>query len=238
MKKAVFFDLYGTLIDIRTDEYDHWVYEMLSRYLAYHSVSISAEELKRAYFEGIQWYLNHSRELYPEADVYKVFYDIMNKYGKKRYSRGIVVDIAMLFRSLTIRNFGIFNGCHDVLISLSKKYKIALISDAQWVFSEPEMSKLGLAELFKVKILSSRFGYKKPDARLFHAAMEKLGVLSGDSVYIGDNPNKDLLGAKKAGLKCILFQTECRDYNGFQPDTCFADYSELENKVHDLMYAQ
>ena len=36
MKKAVVFDLYGTLIDIRTDEDDPWVYQTLSRFLSYH----------------------------------------------------------------------------------------------------------------------------------------------------------------------------------------------------------
>ena len=82
MNKAILFDLYGTLIDIKTDEHDPWVYEMLSRYLGYHSVAIGPDELKTAYFEGIQQHLEQSKEVHPEVDVYKIYFNIMNKYGK------------------------------------------------------------------------------------------------------------------------------------------------------------
>jgi putative hydrolase of the HAD superfamily len=236
VKKAIFFDLYGTLIDIKTDEDELWVYEKLSRYLLYHSVDIAPEELKKAYFEGIRQHLSQNKEIYPDVDVYKIFSDIMHKYSKKKYSKGIVIDIAMLFRSLTIRHFGVFAGLYDVLYLLSKSYKIAIISDAQWVFAEPEIAMLGLDQFFKLRILSSRFGFKKPDTRLFHHAMEGFGVNSEESVYIGDNPFKDLSGAKKAGMEFILFRSECREYNGFQPDRCFYDYSELEDILHKMMY--
>lgn len=235
MIKALFFDLYGTLIDIRTDEDDFWVYEELSRYLSYHSVFISAEELKREYFEGVQQQLRKSKEIYPEVDVYAIFSAIIHTYGKKRCSKRVVIDIALLFRSLTIRHFELFAGLYDVLVSLGENYKIAIISDAQWVFAEPEIAMLGLTQFFKLRILSSRFGFKKPDIRLFNHAMEKLGVKPEESLYIADNPYKDLIGAKKAGMKCILFRSECRQYNGFQPDRCFYDYSELDNILREIM---
>ncbi len=238
MIRAIFFDLYGTLIDINTDEYDSRVYETLSRYLNYHSVNIAAEELKREYFDSIRQYVNQSKELHPEVDVYKIFFGIVNKYGKKRFTKGIIVDLAMLFRSLTIRRFGVFEGLYDVLISLGKKNKLAIISDAQWVFAEPEAAMLGLDQFFDLRFLSSRFGFKKPDVRLFHYAMEKLRVAPGESVYIGDNPSKDLMGAKKAGMKSILFRSQCREYNGFQPDGCFYDYAELEKTLHEIIYAK
>lgn len=233
--KAILFDLYGTLIDIRTDEGDPWVYEVLSRYLLYNAVHVSPEELKRVFFEGIQQYINQSREDYPEVDVYKIFQNIMHRYGNRRYPKGIVVDTAMLFRSLTIRHFEVFDGLYNVLGLLNERYKTAIISDAQWVFAEPEMAMLNLDRFFHLRILSSRKGFKKPDVRLFNHAMESLGVTPEESVYIGDNPQKDLVGAKKAGMKFVLFRSECKLYNGFQPDRCFQNYSELENILHDLL---
>lgn len=236
MKQAVFFDLYGTLIDIKTDEYDYWLYETLSRYLAYHSVNILPEELKKSYFEGIQQHLNQNKEKYPDVDVYKIFFGIINKYGKRKYSKSMITDVAMLFRSLSVRHFGVFNGLYDVLASFNKKYRLGIVSDAQWVFADSEIAMLGLDQFFSVRILSSRAGFKKPDVRLFHLAMEKFGVTADNSVYIGDNPAKDLIGAKKTGMKFILFRSECREYNGFQPDRCFYDYAELENILHEIMH--
>jgi len=60
MKKGIFFDLYGTLIDILTDEVDPWVYATLSRYLSYRDIKIAPKELRKTYFEDIQSQLKQS----------------------------------------------------------------------------------------------------------------------------------------------------------------------------------
>jgi len=233
-KKAVFFDLYGTLINIRTDEGDMRTYEVLSGYLCYHTVFISPEALKKTYFEKVQHYLEQSREPFPEVDVYKIFFDIMHSYGAKKYSPKTVIDIAMLFRSLTIRRFEPFEGIYDVLGEICRKYKTALISDAQWVFTEPEMAILGIDRFFKYRIFSSRYGFKKPDKRLFHIAMKKIGVRPEESVYIGDNPGRDMVGSKMAGMKFLLFRTDCKAFNGFEADGCFNNYHELKNLLGNI----
>jgi putative hydrolase of the HAD superfamily len=234
MKKGIFFDLYGTLIDILTDEVDPWVYSTLSRYLSYRDIKIAPKELKKTYFEDIQSQLKQSNETYPEVDVYKIFSNMMHRYGNKTYSKSAIVDTAVLFRSLTMRRFEVFQGVYEVLASLVEKYELALISDAQWVFTEPEMAMLGLTPFFKFRILSSRFGFKKPDTRLFDMSMKKLMIKSEESVYIGDHPQKDLVGAKKAGMKFILFRSECKPHNDFQPDRHFNDYSELLKIVEEM----
>jgi len=234
MKKGIFFDLYGTLIDILTDENDPWVYATLSRYLLYRGIKIVPKELKRTYFEDIQFQLKQSDEAYPEVDVYKIFSNMMHRYGNKTYSKSAIVDTAVLFRSLTMRRFEVFQGVYEVLASLVEKYELALISDAQWVFTEPEMAMLGLTPFFKFRFLSSRFGFKKPDVRLFDIAMKKLMIKPEESVYIGDNPPKDLMGAKKAGMKFILFRSEYKPNNDFQPDRHFNDYSELLKIIEEM----
>jgi putative hydrolase of the HAD superfamily len=234
MIKGIFFDLYGTLIDILTDENDPWVYSTLSRYLSYHDVKIPPKELKKTYFEDIQSQLKQSNETRPEVDVYKIFSNMMHRYGNKTYSKSAIVDTAVLFRSLTMRRFEVFQGVYEVLESLLEKYELSLISDAQWVFTEPEMAMLGLTPYFKFRILSSRFGFKKPDVRLFDMAMKKLMINPEESVYIGDNPQKDLVGAKKAGMTFILFRSEFKPCNDFQPDRHFNDYSELLKILEEM----
>src|SRR4030042_3219631 len=234
MKKGIFFDLYGTLIDILTDEVDPWVYSTLSRYLSYHDVKIPPKELKKTYFEDIQSQLEQSNEACPEVDVYKTFSNMMHRYGNKTYSKSAIVDTAVLFRSLTMRRFEVVQGVYDVLASLLGKYELAIISDAQWIFTEPEMVMLGLTKFFKFRILSSRFGFKKPDVRLFDMAMKKLMIKPEESVYIGDNPPKELLAAKKAGMTFILFRSEFKPCNDFQPDRHFSDYSELLKMIEEM----
>ena len=161
MKKGILFDLYGTLIDILTDEVDPWVYSTLSRYLSYRDIKIEPKELKKTYFEDIQSQLKQSNETCAEVDVYKIFSNMMHRYGNKKYSKSAIVDTAVLFRSLTMRRFEVFQGVHEVLSSLLEKYELALVSDAQWTFAEPEMAMLGLTPFFKFRILSSRFAIQE-----------------------------------------------------------------------------
>ena len=234
MKKGIFFDLYGTLIDILTDEYDLRVYSTLSQFLSYHLVKIDPEKLRATYFGETQYHLNRSKEPYPEVDLYEVFSNMMHRFGNRAYSNSMIIDTAMLFRSLTMRHFDIFAGLYEVLTSLAEKYELGVISDAQWIFAEPEMEMLNLAPFFKTRVLSSRIGFKKPDARLFNIAMERLATKPEESVYIGDNPQKDLVGAKKAGMKFILFRAENLSYGEFKPDRCFNSYSELGKIIGEI----
>jgi putative hydrolase of the HAD superfamily len=197
-------------------------------------VQVGAEELKEVYFGEIEQQFRKSREVYPEVDVYKIFSIIMNKYGNRWYPKSVIVDTAILFRSLAMRRFGLFPYLFETLSQLEKQSEIAIISDAQWVFAEPEVEILGLDRFFQHKILSSHYGYKKPDVRLFQTAMKKLRVKPEESLYIGDNLRKDLVGAKKAGMRFIYFGQEIQEYNGFKPDGFFSDYSELERVVAEI----
>lgn len=235
MKRAVFFDLYGTLIDIKTDEYDPAVYAVLSQYLSYHRVGIAPELLRRAYVGSVEQHMKASGETYPEVDVYRVFHDLMHKWGRKNYSRASVLDVVMLFRSLTRKHFTAFPSIYEALGQLSQKYRLAIISDAQWAFTEPEAAMLGLDRFFRLRVLSSRYGFKKPDTRLFEAAMKKIGVQPEDSLYIGDNPAKDLVGAKRAGMKFLFFRTACAEQDGFRPDGSFSDYQDLDGIIEAVL---
>lgn len=237
-RRAVLFDLYGTLIDIQTDEQDMGVYSALSQYLAYNLVKISPEDLKKEYFEEVRMSLVGSSEPYPDVDVYGVFREIMHRRGRVRYPKPVIAGVAMLFRALTIRRFGLFPNVIGALTSIAQRYKTALISDAQWVFTGAEMQMLGLERFFRLKVFSSRMGYKKPDTRLFHGVMKRLWVRPEDCLYIGDNPDKDLKGAKNSGMKCILFRTGVGPYDGLKADACFNNFVELEDVIEGLFKAQ
>ena len=235
MIKALCFSLYGTLIDIRTDEHDPYVYSVLSNYLAYHSVRIPPEKLQEEYFGLIEEHFEQSEEEHPEIDIQTVFHDIMHRYSNgKSYDESAVTATALLFRSLTIRHCDLFPSLTDTLSHLQKNFRMAIISDAQWVFAEPEMEMLGLTRFFEFSIFSSRFGFKKNDTRLFNSTIENLELKPEEIIYIGNIKQKDLKCAKAAGMKCILFRTECPEYGDYVADGCFFDYSVLENIINAI----
>lgn len=227
VKKAVLFDLYGTLIDIKTDERDPSVYEVLSGFLSYHGVIVTPDDLMAAFFSGVRKGLEESSEVFPEIDVVRVFEEILFRFSGRRHPHAVVVDAVMLFRSLTIRRFGAIPNIYEALSSMASRFRLAIVSDAQWAFTDPEMGRLGLHRLFPVRILSSRQGFKKPDTRLFLMALERLRVRPENAVYVGDNPLKDMPGPKRLGMKFILCRATQDRLEGFEPDASFRDYREL-----------
>lgn len=234
MIEAVLFDLYGTLINIETDESDPSLYETLSLYARYRGIAIDAPDLQREYRSRVDAALSEKKTEFPEVDVTSVFMGIAQEYGGTRCDKQTAIDLAVLFRVLSIKRFGLYDGVPKVLSSLSRTYRLAVVSDAQWVFTEREMEIANLSRFFPVTVLSSRYGRRKPDTRLFRSALEQTGAAAGHAVYIGNVATTDLLGAKRAGLKCILFRNEYRSYEGVWPDACFDNYSRLEGIIELL----
>jgi putative hydrolase of the HAD superfamily len=62
---------------------------------------------------------------------------------------------------------------------------------------------LGLAPLLDVVVLPSEAGAAKPSPLIFQLALERLGVTAGQALYIGNDAEHDVEGAKRAGLASL-----------------------------------
>jgi putative hydrolase of the HAD superfamily len=203
--EAVLFDLYGTLIDIHTDEGQGRLWERLARYLRYQGLPADAQALRREFFAAVRQGKDASRESHPEIDVVAIFADMLGRLGYAGHDQDIV-QVVQLFRTLSMRRFGLFPDTLRCLRALGGQVKLGLVSDAQRAFLEPEIAMTGLAPLFDTLVVSSDYGYRKPDPRLFHKALGRLGVAPGRAVYVGDNPLRDVGGARAAGLGAVLLR--------------------------------
>lgn len=63
---------------------------------------------------------------------------------------------------------------------------------------------LGASSWFEQVWVSSRVGFAKPDARIFHAALRRHGLDPGEALHVGDSTAHDLEGADNAGLRGVL----------------------------------
>lgn len=232
--KAVVFDLYGTLINIRTDEQDPRVYEELSRFLGYNRVHIGAEELREEYLRKIREQLSRSRETHPDVNVMKVFADIIHQHGEGRAELRLTLYTARLFRSLTRRVFEPFPGVYGMLERLRDRYQLGLLSDAQRCYTEPEIRELKLDWFFDLVLLSSDHGFRKPEPKYFRLALDSMGVRPADAVYVGDNPQRDLVGAKNAGMKMVLVRSTDKSYDSYSADEAIENIAELESVLSKL----
>lgn len=78
----------------------------------------------------------------------------------------------------------------------------------------PELfAHVGLGDAFEIIVDSALEGIRKPDARMFHRACERMEVAPSAAIYAGDIPSVDVDGARAAGLRAALI-----DPLGFYPD--------------------
>ncbi len=77
--------------------------------------------------------------------------------------------------------------------------------------------RFALDRMFPYLICSAEHGIEKPDARLFHIACRVAGVAPHEAVHIGDNPEKDVEGASRAGLLGLQYD-EDRGWAGVEAE--------------------
>jgi putative hydrolase of the HAD superfamily len=90
----------------------------------------------------------------------------------------------------------------------SRGFRTAIVSNTSWgspsVLWRSEIRRLGLDSYMDSVVLDTDIGWRKPSQRIFEFAMETLGVLPGDCLFVGDEPRWDLRGPRVVGMEAIL----------------------------------
>jgi phosphoglycolate phosphatase len=73
-------------------------------------------------------------------------------------------------------------------------------------FTVPLLERLGMTKAFTVVVAGDDVAHPKPHPALLLAACERLGVLPGEALMIGDSLN-DAQAAQAAGMKAVLVET-------------------------------
>ena len=229
--QAVIFDLYLTLIDIRTNEGKDEVWDTLSMFAAYHGRDIGAGHFKREYESAVEHHLRESPEKHPEVDLKAVFAKILSV--KPPMQEFLPEAFCKLFRVLSRERFGLFPETFPVLNAIREAgLPMALVSNAQRVFTLDEMRMLGLVDYFKAVVFSSDYGFQKPDARLFSMACTSIGVDPKSAVYVGDNPDVDPGGPIELGMKAIILNRQGNNSTSHgKPYVSVRDLREAWDKI-------
>ena len=190
MKQAVLFDLDGTLLnrDASVEQFVSVQYEQLAEHLSH----IPRSD-----------YISRFIELDCHGHVWKdkVYQDLVTEFSIETISwQKLLEDYEMQFQFHCVP----FQFLTKMLNELRQQgYLLGIITNGRGQFQARAVDGLGIRDYFDTILISEVEQLRKPQLVIFQRALEQLGVTALDSVFVGDNPEADIAGAKGAMMKTI-----------------------------------
>jgi putative hydrolase of the HAD superfamily len=95
---------------------------------------------------------------------------------------------------------GLLRGLHE------RGLKVGLVSNTfvPGEVLDRHLRQEGLLELLPVRIYSCDVKVRKPNPRIFRAALQRTGLEAGRTLFVGDQPWADIRGANQIGMTSVL----------------------------------
>ncbi len=239
--KNYIFDLYGTLVDVKTDEEQPYLWEFLAQVYGSYGCDWEADELKQAYCRKVEEEEKALREksgyAFPEIRLERVFarllFEAPVRHSSSACIAGKTMDqlyewyseqseavISEIMKSewayLLSNQFRIssrirlkpYEKTFHVLEQLrAAGKKVYLLSNAQYMFTMPELEITGLLPCFDAFYISSDAGIKKPQPEYMQKLLSEQGLSVEDCVMIGNEVRSDIAVAMMCGMDSIYLNT-------------------------------
>jgi putative hydrolase of the HAD superfamily len=211
--KAIGFDLFNTLFTIEPSALELAV-KRLTLSLNISGISVQEDSFKKAHMEAALRFISQTRRdgrethnrFWISAALMSQGYEIEPDDSRI----GAAVDA---YFSAFMGRCHLIPGTIEMLRTLKGAYRLGLLSN----FTHPPaireiIDSLGLTPHFDVVLISGELGYRKPHPLVFRMLIEQLGMKRSEILYIGDDPEPDIVGARQAGIRPVWF-TYVRDKN-------------------------
>ncbi len=193
MIKAIIFDLDNTLVDFtrfKENSIRSAIESMIDA-----GLKIDPET---AYKKIFQIYEEKGWEYQRVFDDF--LSEVMGYIDYKILASGIVA-----YRRAKEGSLVLYPNVTRTLLNLVKKgIKLAVVSDAPALQVWTRLVQMNLHHIFDVVITFDDTGKRKPDPEPFLKALEKLNLKPNEVIMVGDWAERDIVGAKKVGIKTIF----------------------------------
>lgn len=226
------FDLYGTLVDIHTDENLPQVWEKLALFYGYYGACYEPDELcqryralvgtmEQALKRDLQEDPRYDHEASPEIEITDVFRALFQEKGVK-VDESLAVHAGQFFRVLTTEYVRCYPGTVSMLAALKQVgKKVYLLSNAQRIFTEYEIRRLDILKYFDDVLISSDHRTKKPDERFFRVLLDRHAMETERTLFVGNDSRADIGGARNVGMCTYYVNSNISPAGDRAPD---ADY--------------
>jgi putative hydrolase of the HAD superfamily len=203
--RAVFFDLYHTLVT-----YDPPQEELEVRALKDFGINADPAVFRRPlviadefiYQEIARRPLSY-RSPEEKLELYAQYQEILLREAGIKYDKKLVLGVLGKAQQFKM-NLVLFEDVVPALTDLKGRgLVLGLISNVEQDITDT-LQRLGLPSWLAVVVTSQDAGSNKPQPEIFQEASRRAGVSPAEAIYVGDQYQVDVLGARGAGMKGIL----------------------------------
>jgi putative hydrolase of the HAD superfamily len=243
--RAVVFDLFDTLVDLRSEDVplkEHRgqripasVWQVHALVAERHPVDFDA--FQAAFLAGMRAFQESHLKRDREVTTFERFTDALARVG---------VEDPGLAHRMTELHMGVLRGAvrvpahHAPLLgSLRSRVRLGVCSNfSHSATAERILAESGLGLHLDAVVVSDAFGWRKPRREIFEEVVARLGVSPAETLHVGDSLHADVAGAAAVGLRTAWITRRVRateeklaGYQGPPPDFSFADLAEVVSVV-------
>lgn len=119
----------------------------------------------------------------------------------------------------------LFEGVLQILKALRGAYRLGAITNGN-----ADIHHIGIGHYFDFAVTAAEAGAAKPDARIFQLALVKGQVRAEETVHVGDDPERDVIGAGAVGMRTVWINPCRRAWEfGKSPDAVIPSLGQLKS---------
>jgi len=212
MVKAVLFDLDGTLLD-RDTSIEQFIAVQYDRLITNLSPISKID------------YMTRFIELDCHGHVWKdkVYQTLVTEFEIREITwQALLEDYETQFQFHCVP----FQSLVEMLDGLKQQgYLLGIVTNGLGQFQSRSIEGLKIRDYFDAILISEIEQVRKPQVEIFQRAMNRLRVSASDSVFVGDHPEADIVGAKNAGMRAIWKRNS--HWEAKQADAIIDELSEI-----------
>lgn len=200
-------------------------------------------------FKKVAEYLS-LKYLIDGKEVYSEMLNILKKHGRgeifnmlcEKYELSENINnLVHIYRNASGKLY-LYKDAYSILEKLRYNYNLGMITDGKASVQWNKIKCLGVEKYFNKIIVTDDFGrmYWKPHEYSYKKMLEYFNCKPYEAVYIGDNPIKDFIGARKVGFYTVRIIRECGDNmklkeeKGYEADFTINNLKKLINIIQLL----
>jgi putative hydrolase of the HAD superfamily len=116
------------------------------------------------------------------------------------------LELVALWQRTRMKGQTSYPHADAVLERIRRHARVALVTNGASDLQRRKLALSGLEKHFELVVASCDIGIGKPDPAIFAVALDALGVAPAEAVMVGNDRDRDIVGATAAGIRSLWIQ--------------------------------